>query len=56
MLDFMREKQAAPQKVRGMCKHVASEASQYLKILDPVFGDKELAKAMAVELAKLSRG
>ena len=56
MLDFLRENQAAPQLMRGICEQVASEASHYLKILDPKRGDKELVKAVAVELAKLSRG
>ena len=59
MLDFFRmarEPGAASQEVRGICERVASEASEYLKILDPVLGDKELVKAVAVELAKLHRG
>ena len=50
MLDLLREIQAAPQEIRSMCKHVACGASQHLKILDPVPGDEELIKAVAVEL------
>ena len=56
MLELLRGNQAAVQKVRGVLKKALSEASQYLKILDPKRGDKELVKALAVELAKLRRG
>ena len=53
MLDLLRENQAAMQDFQGAFKHAVSEASKYLKILDPKRGDKELVKAMAVELANL---
>ena len=53
MLDLLRENQAAPQEVRGVVRQVASDALQYLKILDPKSGDKELIKAFAVGLAEL---
>ena len=56
ILDFMHESQAALQDVRGMCERALSEASQYLIILDPVYGDQELIRWVAVERAKLSRG
>ena len=56
ILDLLRENQAAVHEVPCMCQQVVFEASQYLKILDPKRGDKELVKAVAVELAKLSRG
>jgi len=56
MLELLRQIQSATSEVRGMCEHVVCEASQHLKILDPKRGDKELVKAVAVELAKLSRG
>ena len=59
MLDLLRENQAAPQeawgpqKAWGGCEGVVFEASRALKILDPVLGDKELVKAVAINKAKL---
>jgi hypothetical protein len=53
MLEFLRENQAAPQDEWGDYEMGIFEASQCLKILDPKRGDKELAKAVAVELARL---
>jgi len=54
MLDHLREE--AQPVMWGIFGHLLSEASKHLKILDPKRGDKELVKAVAVELAKLSRG
>jgi len=54
MLDLLRENQAAPQAAWGACGGMVFEACGYLKILDPVHGDKELVTAVAVENAKLS--
>ena len=56
MLDRLRENQTAPPEMRGVCKKMVLEASQYLKILDPEHGDKELVQAAAVMVAKLIRG
>ena len=56
MLDLLRENQTALQEMRGTCEQLVFESSQCLKILDPKRGDKELVKAVAVEVAKLSRG
>ena len=56
MLDLLRENLAAVQEVRGIFEQLFNEASQCLKILNPKRGDKELVKAVAAELAKLSRG
>ena len=56
MLDLLCENQAAPQEVRCLFEQRVFEASQFLKILDPKRGDKELIKAVAVVVAKLSRG
>ena len=56
MLDIMRENDAAVQTMSRPCQSLLHLATQVLKILDPVRGDKELVRLVAVELAKLSRG
>jgi len=57
MLDLLRENQAALYEVcttpARACAGVVMEVSQHLQILDPVLGDQELIKEVAVELAKL---
>jgi hypothetical protein len=55
VLERLRENQAAPPESLLGCKQVVLGAPQYLKILDPKRGDKELIKAVAVVVAKLSR-
>lgn len=56
MLNFLRENEGKVQDIIGACAGVLSEARHQLKVLDPVLGDKELVRLVAVEHAKLSRG
>ena len=56
MLDRMRDNEAAVQAFPQPCHAVLCTATHHLKILNPVRGDKELVRLVAVELAKLSRG
>ena len=56
MLDIMRENDAAVQAWPQRFHSVLCTATHNLKILNPVRGDKELVRLVAVELAKLSRG
>jgi len=56
MLDFMRENQERMKFVGGLIKALLAGASMQLKILDPVRGEKELIRLVAVEAARLSRG
>ena len=53
LLDFLRDNQAAVQEMSATVKMVLNQAIN-LKILDPVLGEKELARSVAVELVKLS--
>ena len=50
MIDLLRENEAASQE-NWFGKTLLVEASQHLRILDPVFGEQELVKLVAVELA-----
>ena len=56
LLVLVRENRAAVQDAAVTCLDFIDEAMEYLEILDPVRGDKELIKALAVELASLRRG
>jgi len=56
MLDWLRENEVAVHDSRLLYQVVLREASDHLKVLDPVRGEKELVRLVAVEAAKLSRG
>ena len=53
LLDLMRENEAV-KDTAGPYQAVLRSASVRLKILDPVHGDQELIKSVAVVMAKLS--
>ena len=53
LLDLVRKNQAAARDILDPLQAVLGEARSYLKILDPLLGDQELVKSVAVELAKL---
>jgi hypothetical protein len=55
LLNLMRENEAAVQSIALGCTELLENASYNLKILDPVVGEEELVKAVAVELAKVRR-
>ena len=54
MLDFVRENGAEVQAHLTHCKYLLEKASLNLKIFDPVLGEEELVKSVAVELAKVT--
>ena len=54
LLDLMRENEAAVLAMSGRCQAVLRHASENLKILDPVHGEKELIELVAAELGKIS--
>ena len=53
MLDWVRENEAAVQAMPQLCNLLLCTATKNLKIRNPVRGDKELVRFVAVELAKL---
>ena len=55
LLDLMRKNEARVQTVAFQCQILLVNARDHLKILDPEVGEEELCKAVAVELAKVSR-
>jgi len=55
MLDWLCENEVAVHFSRGLYQAVLREASHHLKVLDPVRGEKELVRLVAVEAARLSR-
>jgi len=55
LLDLMRGNEATVKTLSNECRHLLSEASAHLKILDPELGEEELIELVAAELAKLSQ-
>ena len=53
-LNLMRDNGAAVQDLSTQCKALLLDACEFLKILDPEDGEKELIELVAAELAKLS--
>jgi len=54
VLDLIRENGDAVPDDLVPCRDLLQQASQYLTMLDPELGGKELVKSVAAELAKLT--
>ena len=55
MLDLVVKNEKAVSEVPAACESVLYDATQRLTVIDPVLGETDLVKSVAVELAKLSR-
>ena len=53
LLDLLREIKSAEQDQLGRCQRLLGGASLRLKILDPGYGEEELIKSVAAEMANL---
>jgi hypothetical protein len=54
LLDLMRENGASVQENLMHCQNLLQQATRSLKVLDPEFGEEELVKSVAAELAKVT--
>ena len=52
LLDLLRENRAAVQDMMGSCQPILYQASVYLKVLDPVLGERGVVEAWRVETNK----
>ena len=53
LLDLLRENKAAVQDELCRCQKLLGLASLQLKVLDPGYGEEELIKSVATEVANL---